>query len=137
MGVDVDVHDWGGGVMVVEDSTRLPCADASFDTVSFVACLNHIPRRQAALVEARRVVRTGGVLIITMIDPVPGGIGHAVWWYSEDKHRGGMVERKVGGLWNVDIVRMARAAGFEPDRHQRFVYGMSGLHVMRAVERTA
>jgi hypothetical protein len=48
-GVGVDVHDWGNGVMVVEDTSRLPFEDASFDTITFIACLNHIPYREAAL----------------------------------------------------------------------------------------
>jgi hypothetical protein len=45
-GVGVDVHDWGGGVMVVENTARLPFSDQTFDTITFVACLNHIPNRQ-------------------------------------------------------------------------------------------
>src|SRR5574342_172689 len=36
-GVGVDVHDWGGGAMVVRDSSTLPFADRTFDTVSLIA----------------------------------------------------------------------------------------------------
>lgn len=86
-GVGVDVHDWGGGALVVEDSSHLPFADASFDTVTFVACLNHIPDRAGALREAHRVLRPGGRVVATMIDPVLGEVGHRLWWYGEDKHR--------------------------------------------------
>jgi SAM-dependent methyltransferase len=131
-GVGVDVHDWGNGVQVVEDSSRLPFADASFDTVTFIACLNHIPNREAALREARRVVRGGGTLVATMIDPVLGGIGHAVWWYGEDRHRGGMKPGEVGGLWPRDVVSMCARAGFRLRRHTRFVYGLNHLFVFDA-----
>ena len=31
-----------------------------------------------------------------MINPILGYIGHELWWYSEDKHRGGMEEGEVG-----------------------------------------
>ena len=103
-GVGVDVHDWGGGALVVEDSSRLPFEAESFDSVSCIAALNHIPNRDDVLKEARRVVRSDGRLVITMINPILGGIGHAVWWYGEDRHRGGMEEGDVGGLWPTDIV---------------------------------
>ena len=38
-GVGVDIHEWGGGAMVVEDSANLPLEDNSFDTSCFY-CLH-------------------------------------------------------------------------------------------------
>ena len=128
-GVGVDVHDWGGGALVVTDTARLPFDDASFDTVTFIACLNHIPNRGDAVREARRLVRPGGRLIATMIDPVLGGVGHAIWWYGEDRHRGGMQPGEVGGLWTRDLVALCQSAGFRLTMHSRFVYGMNNLYV--------
>ena len=128
-GVGVDVHDWGGGAVVVDDTSKLPFDDAEFDTVSFIACLNHIPYRQSALNEARRVLRADGRLVITMINPILGDIGHAVWWYSEDKHRGGMKEGEVGGMWTKEIVQLCRNAGFRLVLHRTFVYAMNNLYV--------
>jgi SAM-dependent methyltransferase len=133
-GVGVDVYDFGGGAMIIPDTARLPFDSASFDTVTFVACLNHIPNRQEVLHEARRLVRPGGRLLVTMINPVLGKIGHAVWWYSEDKQRGGMAPGEVGGLWTRDIVALCGQAGFELQRHRRFVYGLNHLYVFRPVE---
>ena len=128
-GVGVDVHDWGGGVVVVEDTSRLPFDDASFDTVTFIACLNHIPYREAALREARRLMKPDGRLIITMINPIFGDFGHAIWWYSEDKKRGGMKEGELGGMWTSDIVQLCEQANFKLDVHQRFLYSMNNLYV--------
>ena len=125
----VDVVDWGGGTLVVPDTRHLPFRDGEFDTATFLACLNHIPYRAQALAEARRVLRPGGRLIVTMIDPILGGIGHKVWWYSEDKHRGGMTEGEVGGMWNSDVVRLCEASGFKLVTHRRFVYAMNNLFV--------
>jgi len=127
--VGVDVFDWGGETVVVESSAELPFEDASFDTVTMVACLNHIPYREAALAEAVRLLRPGGRVVITMIDPLLGGIGHAIWWYSEDKHRGGMIEGERGGLWNREIIAMAEAVGLRFVLHRRFVYGLNNLLV--------
>jgi SAM-dependent methyltransferase len=130
-GVGVDVHGWGGGIVVVENTSRLPFENRSFDTVTFIACLNHIPYREAALHEARRVIKPDGRLIVTMINPILGDIGHLLWWYSEDKKRGGMKEGETGGLWTKDIVRMCEAAGFGLSRHERFVYGMNHLYLFQ------
>ncbi len=128
-GVGVDVYDWGNQVVVVEDTSKLPYEDASFDTVTFIACLNHIPYRDAALRESRRLLKPDGRLIITMINPLLGDFGHAIWWYSEDKKRGGMKEGELGGMWTSDIVRLCDAAGFKLDLHRRFVYGMNNLYL--------
>jgi SAM-dependent methyltransferase len=129
-GVGVDVHDWGGGALVVADTSHLPFDDRSFDTVTFVACLNHIPYRDAALREAHRLVKPGGRLIITMINPVFGGVGHRIWWYGEDRKRGGMLSGEQGGLWTSTIVELCDAAGFSLERRERFVYGLNNLYLL-------
>jgi SAM-dependent methyltransferase len=130
-GIGVDVHDWGGGALVVEDTSRLPFDDQTFDTITLIACLNHIPYRQAMLHEARRLLVPDGQLLVTMINPFLGNIGHAIWWYGEDRHRGGMEEGEVGGLWKWEIVQMCEAAGFRLLLHKRFVYGMNNLYLFR------
>ena len=127
--VGVDVFDWGGGTRVVSDSADLPFDDASFDTITFVACLNHIPNRQDVLGEARRLLRPGGRIIITMIGPTLGGIGHVIWWHGEDRERGGMEEGEVGGLSKADIVELCRRAGFKLVLHKRLVYRLNNLYV--------
>lgn len=132
-GVGVDVFDWGGGAIVVENTASLPFPDASFDTITFIACLNHIPNRQEVLAEARRLLAPGGKVVMTMINPVLGDVGHAIWWYSEDKHRGGMLPGEVGGLWTKDIVAMCGNVGLRLEEHRRFVYGMNHLYVFGAI----
>jgi len=128
-GVGVDIFDWRGGVMVVEDTSNLPFKDKSFDTITFIACLNHIPYRAKAISEAKRLLKNDGQLIVTMINPILGDIGHAIWWYGEDRHRGGMEEGEVGGLWKSDIVQMCEQVGLKLQLHKRFVYGMNNLYI--------
>jgi len=127
-GVGVDVYDWGEGALIVEDSSQLPFSDGEFDTVAFLACLNHIPNRAEVLQEAYRVLSPKGRLIITMINPILGGIGHFIWWYGEDKERG-MKEGEVAGMWTKDIVRLCRSAGFEIVEHKRFLYQLNNLYL--------
>lgn len=33
-----------------------------------------------------------------MINRWLGDVGHKIWWYSEEKHRGGMLPGETGGL---------------------------------------
>jgi SAM-dependent methyltransferase len=131
-GVGVDAFEWGGGALHVPDTSKLPFDGATFDTVTFLACLNHIPYREAAVRDARRVVRPGGTLVVTMINPLIGDIGHKIWWYSEDKHRGGMLPGETGGLWPKHVIKICEDAGFSLTIHRRFVYGMNHLFVFVA-----
>lgn len=130
-GVGVDVFDWGGGAHVVPDSARLPFPDASFETITLVASLNHIPNRRETLREARRLVRPSGKMILTMIGPVLGGIGHRIWWYSEDKKRGGMKTGETGGLSKKAVIRMCEEAGFALEAHSRFLFRLNHLYIFR------
>ena len=128
-GVGVDVHDFGGDVLLLADTTTLPFPAGTFDTVTFVASLNHIPRRNAVLRESHRVLCDGGRIVVTMIDPITSAIGHHVWWYSEDKHRGGMQEGEVYGFWPAAMRELLKSAGFEVVDERRFLYGMNRLYV--------
>jgi hypothetical protein len=59
--VGVDVVDWGAGCVIIESSARLPFPDESFDCVTFIACINHIPERQAAYTRYGGIRRTSTV----------------------------------------------------------------------------
>jgi SAM-dependent methyltransferase len=126
--VGVDVVDWGTDTLKIESSDKLPFDDASFDTVCFVACLNHIPERVGALKEAHRVLKPGGRVVATMIGKLIGDVGHAIWWYSEDKHRD-IAEGEVMGIDSTQMVRLFEQAGFHQVSTRRFVYGMNYLYL--------
>ena len=55
---DAKADVWG-------DATDLPFGDGSFDTVVMFQTLEHIPEPARALSEAHRVLRPGGVIVIT------------------------------------------------------------------------
>jgi ubiquinone/menaquinone biosynthesis C-methylase UbiE len=124
--VGVDVVDWGGDTLRIASSDQLPFEAASFDTVAFVACLNHIPERIGALKEAHRVLKPDGLVVATMIGRLIGDIGHAIWWYSEDKHRD-VAEGEVMGIDSAEMLRLFNQAGFRRVLVKRFVYGMNYL----------
>ncbi|AWO92869.1 MULTISPECIES: class I SAM-dependent methyltransferase [Bradyrhizobium] len=126
--VGVDVVDWGGDTLKIASSDSLPFEAESFDTVAFVACLNHIPERIGALKEAHRVLKPGGLLVATMIGRLIGDVGHAIWWYSEDKHRD-VAEGEVMGIDKTEMLRLLEQAGFRQVSVKRFVYGMNYLYL--------
>ncbi|WP_255196328.1 class I SAM-dependent methyltransferase [Halorarius litoreus] len=70
------------------DAGRLPVRDASVDAVTIVDALHHFPDAPAAIAEAARVLRPGGVLVVREFDPstVRGqalvGLEHAVGFDS-------------------------------------------------------
>lgn len=128
--VGLDVFDWGAGCLIVENCRALPFGNGAFDTACFVACLNHIPERDQALREAHRVLRPGGTLIVTMINRRIGEIGHAIWWYSEDKHRA-QQDGEVMGINPSEVERLIMAAGFERPHRRRFLYGLNTMFLAR------
>lgn len=115
-------------------AARLPFKNSSFDTITFIACLNHIPNRLEVLNEARRLLKPDGKIIITMINPILGNIGHAIWWYSEDKQRGGMKAGELGGMWTKDIVILLSKASFRLVTHYKFQLGLNHVYVFRSAD---
>lgn len=129
-GIGVDVHDWGGGALIVENSANLPFPDESFDTVTFLASLNHIPYREEVLREAYRLLKPGGRLIVTMINPFLGWIGHRIfWWYDPDQRERGITPGEVWGMWPYEVENLLTRTGFVLCLHKRFVYGLNHLFV--------
>jgi SAM-dependent methyltransferase len=130
-GKGVDVFDWGGGVIVLPDTSNLPFEDNAFDTITFIACLNHIPNREDVIQEAYRVLKSDGEIIVTMIGPFLGELGHKIWWYGEDHERGGMVDGEVGGMSNRWIVDLFDKHGFQLVVQKRITLGLNNFFVFK------
>jgi len=58
-----------GTTAVRGDAGRLPIRDESVDAAVVLDALHHLPDQRAALAEAARVLRPGGVLVIREFDP--------------------------------------------------------------------
>lgn len=126
--IGIDVVDWGANCLIVKNCRQLPLDTGTFDTVSFIACLNHIPERRDAMREAVRVLRPGGQVVVTMIGKLIGDVGHALWWYSEDKHRD-IAEGEVMGMNPGEVERLMRDCGLVDVRRTGFVYGLNHCFV--------
>jgi len=128
-GVGVDVYPWEGADICC-DTRHLPFEDQSFDTVTMLAVLNHVPQesREAVLAECGRVLRPGGGLVITMLSPLVGRLRHAIAWWDPDKRR----QWHTGEAFGLSKRRVAGAVettGFALSTTKRFVYGLNRLYV--------
>lgn len=123
-GKGIDVYPYEGLLdeNIVSDMSRLPFRDASFNSVTFIANLNHVPRslRDVELKEAFRCLRPGGNIIVTMGNPLAEVLVHkVVHWhdkffgtnYDMDAERG-MGEEEEVYLMNSEITRRLSLVGF-------------------------
>ena len=74
------------------------------------------------------MLKPGGQVVATMIGRLIGDVGHAIWWYSEDKHRD-IAEGEVMGIDSAEMLRLFDQAGFSQVSIKRFVYGMNYLYL--------
>jgi SAM-dependent methyltransferase len=142
-GIGIDVFPYAGLTpeQIVEDLTHLPFPDASFDSVTFIANLNHAPesQRDPELAESFRVLRADGNIIVTMGLPIIEIIVHQVVWLYDrflktnvdmDSERG-MEEGESYFLTDAEIrIRLARA-GFHRIVRRSFwtQWGLNRMYV--------
>jgi SAM-dependent methyltransferase len=126
-GIGIDVYPWPGVDRVVENSGKLPFEDGSFDTITFVACINHIPNRREALHDACRVLTDNGRLVITNLAPTVSRIWHFFAFWDKDQHERGMKEGEVWGFTTAELIEMLSEAGFEVLEMARFSWGLNQL----------
>ena len=126
----VDVFQWGDVDLVVPDTAKLPYDDGSFDTVSILAALNHIPNRGEVLKEAYRVLRPGGRMILTMIPPTISQVWHFLRrpWDADQTERG-MKDGEVWGLTPAAVNQLLTNAGFAVTTEKRFMLGINRLTI--------
>lgn len=93
-----------GVPMVVGGGATLPFADGSFDAVLALDVIEHVPDDAALLREARRVLRPGGVLLLT-VPALP-------WlWSSHD-----VVNHHFRRYTMQSLRRSLRAGGFRAEK---------------------
>ena len=83
---------------------QLPLPDASFDAVVIHQVLHYADRPAAAIAEAARVLRPGGVLVV--VDFAPHGLE-----FLRDEH----AHRRLG-FADAEVAEWCRAAGLDPRR---------------------
>ena len=131
-GIGIDVYSYEGldERQVLDDITRFPFPDGAFDTVTFIACINHVPAslRDIELAEAYRVLKKPGNVIVTMGNPLGEILSHLlVHWhdklfstrYDLDAERGMGAEEALY-LTDAEIRERLKRAGFEQVQKKYF-----------------
>jgi SAM-dependent methyltransferase len=131
--VGVDVYDFGGGALIVQDTRQLPFKSDSFQTVSLVASLGHIPKpiRRDVLREVWRVLSKDGILLITEISPWLGVIRHKLAWWDMDQKERGIKKEEDLGLTSRSVINQLEDIGFVFLRKKRFVLGLNKLYIFK------
>lgn len=133
-GVGVDVDSRGiKDVVVVKDTSKLSFADGSFDTVSILAALNHIPNREDVLTEANRVLKMNGKIIITMIPPRFSRFWHFIRRPWADEIERDFEHGQVYGLNYKQVQDLLGRTGFELVLHKKFMFLINSLFVGKKV----
>lgn len=140
-GIDVYPYEGLAHVHVVEDITSFPFDDASFDTVTFIANINHVPRskRDVELAEVYRCLRPGGNIVVTMGNMLAELVVHQVIHlhdklfhtnYDVDAERG-MDEEEEYFVTEGEIRTRLTAAGFVSISRKSFwtQWGLNRLYV--------
>jgi SAM-dependent methyltransferase len=134
-GVGVDVHPWPGADVIVDDSASLAWEAHSFDTITIVAALNHMPNRKAVLQECRRVLRPSGQVVVTMLTPRISRLWHWIRspWDADQRQRG-MKPGEVYGFTQREVIELFASYGFALRSRQRFMLGLNRLYVFRPAD---
>ncbi len=140
-GIDVFAYEGLKKDEVLNDITHFPFPDKSFDSVTFIANLNHVPMpdRDTELQEAFRVLKNGGNVVVTMGNPFIEILAHkSVAFYTlvfhakvdMDSERG-MKEGENYYLRKSEILSRLEKAGFHQLIKKRFFsqWGLNSLYV--------
>ena len=130
-GVGVDVYPWEGVDEVIKSAAKLPFKADSFDTVSYIACLNHIPNRADSLKDAYRVCKPGGRVIVTMVPPLLGRFIHWLRFRNDPDHQDRDIDHdhELLGMHSTHVRSLIKDAGFDNIESKRFVFGMNAIYV--------
>ena len=128
-GIGVDAYDWGNVDLVVPNTAHLPYDRGSFETISFVACLNHIPNRAEVLLEASRLLAPSGRLLVTNLSPGISRLWHWYAFWDEDQHKRGMKDGEVYGFSRAELHSLLEASGFRVTGRVAFSWGLNSLYV--------
>ena len=119
VGIDVRAEAYDEGNIKIEqvefDEKPLPFAHGSFDCASLLATLEHMNRRVELLQEIRRVLKPGGVLVITVPTWAAKPILEFLAFKLKIVSDVGVREHKTY-FWKAELAEALLAAGFSPEQ---------------------
>ena len=127
----IDVIDYGGGTMIVDDTSKLPFENNSFDTASMLASLNYIPNKTDALYEIFRVLNDNGTIIISQPQPQIAKFIFFVKRLLKKQPMAGEPKQngKVSILTRKEIIDYCEPCGFQFTKEVRFNMGTNCIYI--------
>jgi len=111
---------------VLADAVQLPFPSGRFDVVSATAVIEHVPRPTDMLQSCHRVLRRGGICVVTTPDPFFERLAVRIGHLPDDQH-----ER----LFNLtDLESLFQECGFEIVELGKFMLSPVGFPRERLVE---
>ena len=120
--VGIDVFDFNGGALIIEDASELPFKENTFDTVAFVASFNHIPNREEVITEVDRILKSYGRVIITNLEPIIGKVRHRMFWIDKIEEGREKKEGEEEGLKSEYIMNLLIECRFELMKKMKFQF---------------
>ena len=145
IGIDVYLYEGLSEKNIVESIECLPYPEFTFDSVTFIACLNHAPRnhREAEIAEAYRVLKPDGKIVITMGLPLAEIAAHTIaslysWlfpWYEDTDTERGMDEEEDYYVSSREILRLLNIVGFKEIGIEPFItqWGLNRLYFAKKI----
>jgi SAM-dependent methyltransferase len=130
-GMGVDVFPWKGCDKVIKDAAKLPFKEGEFDTITYLACLNHIPNRDESVKSAYKILNKNGRVLVTMITPRWGKFIHWVRFRNDPDHQDRNIDHdhELLGMSNKQVKNILEAAGFQSVVRKRFVFGLNNIYI--------
>ena len=129
-GIGLDVYNYYGNVdLVVKSSAKIPLESKSFDTITIIAALNHIPEYKKTLIECYRLLKSPGNIIVTM----PLGFVQKPWHrithdYDDDQVFRGIDEKNEKFYLPLgEIKRSLSNVGFKNIIRKKFLLGLNNI----------
>ncbi|SPD74048.1 hypothetical protein PITCH_A2030192 [uncultured Desulfobacterium sp.] len=118
-GFGIDVVNYGSVDVLVKNFEKLPFKESSFNSVTIVASLNYFDRPQKVILESARVLKPGGTLILTLLNPLIGMLWH-VFRESWAKYPGFSYKQLQAFIRDADLIFTRRS---------HFMMGMNNLYI--------
>lgn len=140
-GIDIFPYEGLAKENLVSDLSQFPFEDSAFESITFIANMNHIPKhqRKAEMAEAFRCLKPGGNIIATMGLPITEIMAHKVvdlydrylgTDYDVDRIRG-MEEGEAFYISYDEIISLFNNAGFQCITRKIFwtQWGLNSMYV--------
>ncbi len=136
--IGIDIYPYEGVKNIIKDFANLPYDDETFDTITLNAVGGHIPRskREVEFKEFSRILKKGGLLILTEGEPITQYIHHK-WYHFYLKIQGkvdvdterGMLEDEEFAMPRREILRYMNSYGLELKKEIKIMWRLYSIYV--------